>query len=384
MALRDQNSLILTKVESTPGTAESSLSASTDAVRAENCQIAPQPNVVQTNEYTGSLDGAGPIIGGMPMQISFDVYLKGSGTAATAPEWGKLMKACGWAETITSTAVPSSPEACGAGGSTTTAELGSSASTTAQAYRGMPINFSSGVTLSTFITNYTTGKIATLADTASGTINAGSNYQIPVNVLYKPASSGFSALTIWIYKDGLLWKFSGCRGNVALSLPANGPGKLTFTFTGRFVSKSDASVPASPTFDTTRPPIWYNGKFKYNRVASGIASLSLDGGVSVVLPDNPNDTEGFDLGELVSRRMTGSMDPLETLVATRDMFTDFRAGTSRILLASLGSAAGNRVGLTIPAAVATQNTPGNRAGIATTGATYEATGADAGAFLTIY
>src|SRR5690606_5618307 len=120
-------------------------SASTDAVLVENFSISFNPNVIRTNEVTGSLDGRGSIIGGMTVGFNFDAYLKGSGAAGTAPEWGKLLKACGWAETLTASAVPAAPEACAAGGTTTTATLGASASSTADAYRGMPIDFSGAV-----------------------------------------------------------------------------------------------------------------------------------------------------------------------------------------------------------------------------------------------
>jgi len=58
-----------------------------------------------------------PIYGGHLAEVSFDVECKGSGTAGTAPEWGVLMKSCGFGETVVavtsvtykpiSTAIPS-------------------------------------------------------------------------------------------------------------------------------------------------------------------------------------------------------------------------------------------------------------------------------------
>ncbi len=379
--LRARNAVILAKIESTEGTENAP--AVTDAILVENPQLNPAATLITTNEVTGTLDGAGPIVGGMKMDLSFDVYLKGSGTAGTAPEVGDLLKACGWAEVITGTAVPASPEACAAGGSTTTAVLGTSASTTAQAYRGMPINFSGAVTLSTFISDYTAAKTATLTDTASGSIVATTNYQIPVNVLYKPASSSIPSLTIYFYMDGLLYKLVGNRGDFSIALDSGGVGRFRFRFSGMFLSKTDTSI-VTPTNDTTRPPVFKNGAMLVNRGATALQNLSLECGNGMVNPDNPNALEGFDPAQITGRDMTGSMNPNETSIATRDVMADFRAGTKRIIHARFGTTTGNKVGLTIPQALYTGQNTGERGGLATVEVPFAATGAEAGAFLCFY
>lgn len=385
MALRHQNSVLLAKIESTTGT-DPTPAAASDAVYIENLQVDPQVGVIETNEHTGSLDGEGPIVGGIKGRITFDVYLKGSGAAGTAPEFGKLLRACGWAETVTAATVPSGgAEACGAGGSTTTAQLGSSASTTAQAYRGMPVTISSGITLASFITDYTTGKVATLTDTASSTINAGSNYLIPINVLYAPATSSIPSITLYAYHDGLLYKFVGCRGDFTLSVAAGGVGKFSFTFMGHFVSKTDSAVPSSTVvFDSTRPPVWRGGKAKMNRTASAFGNLTLANGANIVMPGDPNKDEGFDYAIHTRRRMTGSCDPLEELVATRDVMTAFRAGTRQIISASWGVTTGNKIALTIPAAHYTGQSPSNREDLLGVNVPFACVGKDAGAFLCFY
>lgn len=381
-ALRSRNGALLFAVEAVEGTAET-LSESTDAVLIENPAIRFNPQNTETREMTGSLDNRGPIVGGMQVQVSFDVYLKGSGVAGTAPEWGELMRACGWAETVTSTAVPASAEACGAGGSTTTAELGVSAAATADLYRGMPITFTGTVAGSSFISNYTAGKIATLTDTMGGAIVATTNYQIPVNVLYKPASTSIPSGTIGLYMDGVLYTLAGCRGTWSLSNPAAGPGKFSFTFSGMFVSKTDVAVP-SCTYDSTRPPIFKGGYMLIDRVAAAMATFSLDNGNQVIYPENPNADEGFDPSIITERSMTGSVDPQATLVATRDIMTAMRNGTQQIIHARWGSSAGNRVGITIPTALYTANDPGDRQGIMTEQTNFSCIGQDAGAFICLY
>lgn len=384
MALRTRNAALLAKIETVEGT-DANPVASTDAVLVENPQITFNPNTVQTNEATGSLDGRGPITGGMTVQITCDVLLKGSGVPGTPPEWGKLMKAAGWAEVITAAAVPAAAEAA-ASGTTTSLTLSAGASGTAQTYRGMPLlltgNPAGGAT--PFVADYTAGKVATLTDLFGTALSVGTSYQVPVNVLYKPASTGIPSLTLYLYMDGLLYKVVGARANATLKLQSGNIGRISFTLTGMFAGKIDASVPAGLVYDTTRPPVWKGGKALVNRVVSAMTSLSVDFGNQMTTPDNPNSAEGFDPSIITSRNMTGSCDPLETLVATRDSMAALRAGTQQIIHAAYGTVAGNRIGTTIPAAFYTNLQPGDRNGLMTNTHQFACTGQDAGAFLCLY
>jgi hypothetical protein len=382
MALRSKNAAVLFKIETTEGV-DSSPSAATDGVLVENISVSFDANVIKTNEANGSLDGSGPIIGGMKCQIKFDVHLKGSGSAGTAPEWGDLMRVSGWAETLTAAAVPVAAEACAAGGSTTLANLGASAAAVAEAYRGMPISFAGTVAADSFVADYTAGKAATLTDTMSGAIVGTTNYQIPASVLYSPASTSIPSGTLYFYKDGLLYKFVGCRGTMSLAVETGGIGRMSFTISGLFLSKTDAAV-VSPTLDSARAPVFRGGKMLMDRKVAGVAQFSLDSGLTLAFPDDPNATEGFSPPIHTARNMTGSVNPQETLVATRDIFSDFRTGTRRVMHLRYGAVAGNRIGITLPQAQYLNETPGDRNGIAQVDVPFEAVGRDAGAFICLY
>jgi hypothetical protein len=80
-------------------------SASTDAILVEAPDVDLQPQNVETNEVTGSLDGRGPIPGGIQVPFNFTVYLKGPGTPGVEPEWADLMRACAWAVDVTNTSI---------------------------------------------------------------------------------------------------------------------------------------------------------------------------------------------------------------------------------------------------------------------------------------
>lgn len=373
---------VLFKIESSEGV-DAAPSAGTDGVLVENVRITFNPNVITTNEVTPSLDPFDSIVGGMSVGIDFDAYLKGCGTASTAPEWGKMLKCCGFAETVTSSAVPASPAACAAGGTTVLANLGAAASSTAEAYLGMPLSLTSLLTLDTFIWDYSAAKAAKLTDTAAGNVGTTTSYQIPVNVLYLPASSSISSATIWIYNDGLLYKFVGSRGTVSLALTSGGPAKASFRFMGMFGSKTDTALP-TVTYDTTRPPIWKGGAFTINSVAAAGQSLTADVGGQLAQPDNPNATEGFDPAVITARQPRGSINPKETLVATRDAMADFRAQTKRPIHARFGTAAGNRIAVTIPSALYLNQTPGDRNGYRVVDIPFHMTGPDAGLAICSY
>ena len=383
--LRTRNAALTFKIESTEGV-EAAPSASTDGVLVEvtGSPISYAPQITQTNEVTGSLDPRAPIVGGVQVTLRFAVFLKGSGVAGTAPEFGDLLRCCGWAETITATAVPAAPAALG-GGTTSTATLGTAASTTAQAYRGMPvlITGTGGDNGTFFITDYTTGKVASMSETSTGAWAATNNYQVPVNVLYGPASGTIPTGTAYLYMDGVLHKVLGCRGTFSLRIDAGGAGRLVFTLAGMYGGKSDVAVP-SVTYDATRPPIWRGGRMTINRRDMAVSQLSLDGGNDLIFPPDPNSAEGFAPAIITARRIRGAMDPNATLVASGDLLADLRASTQRAICADWGTASGNRVGVTIPAAQFEQVNPGDRQGVTSEEVQFFADGQNAGAFLCFF
>ncbi len=382
-SLRERNKALLAKIETTLGTDASPVAA--DAVAIEDLRFEPNVNQVQTNESTGSLDTSPPIVGGMKGRMTFTTLVRGSGVPETAPPFGKLLTACSLKELLTSSAVPASPEACAAG-STTSATLAAGASATAQAYRGMPVEISgaSGAPDGIYpISNYTTGKVATLAAATGAAVSASADYQILKNSLYKPTSDPADAesLTLYAYKDGKLIKMVGCRGTASLELAAGGLGRLKFEFMGLFVSETDAAVPSGIATPSVVPPTWKGGKFQIDRSPFALNTLQLGFGVQLTMPGNPNTSEGFDYAVGVSRDMSGSIDPLDTLVATADTMNDFRNGTRRIILAQWGTVAGNRFMLTVPTGQYTQLGDQEREGLAVRQLGFKAVGDDAGAFL---
>lgn len=367
---RTRNALLLAKAEVTEGT-DPTPTAGSNAMRVENVQWSEVPNVIQSNEVSAALDMEPPLVGGVRSSVSFDVWVKTRAAGSTVPDHGILLRMCGMTETATGTAVPSSPEALASGSSPTQCTLGASAAGTLSLYNGMPINFTSTVTGLSAIASYSAAKLAVLTDTLSGNLTTSTNYQIPLNVVYRFASSSLASGTLWFYVDGLLFKMTGARGTVTGPTFVAGEGiKYSFSFQGIWVQATDTSV-ASPTFNDLTKLVWRgtssgNSRSRWNRLLAQCKTLSFDAGNTVMLPDNPEATEGYDAAQITMRAARFTMDPYKTLLATRNMFDDMRQNTARILHArSYTGSAGGGFMVTAANAQVDQNTLGDRDGLAT-------------------
>lgn len=101
------------KVEAAPGTAETALAA--DMVLVENFKYTPNYGFSENNSMSGGTFSKEPGASGMQVgSVSFDLVLKGSGVAGTAPESRDLLMMCGLSETIVGgtsvTYAPAAPE----------------------------------------------------------------------------------------------------------------------------------------------------------------------------------------------------------------------------------------------------------------------------------
>jgi hypothetical protein len=302
--LLTRNSAVLAKIEGAEGV-DAVPTAADNALLTNDLGVTPQPVVIDTTEHSGSLDVGEPIIGITPMQVTIQCYEKGSGAAGTPPEYGPLLRACGFAETI----------------------------------------------------------------------NAGTS------VVYDLASTAIPSVTIYVFRSGLRWILLGCRGTPTLTMVSGNPWMFDFTMSGIFGGKADVAVP-SLTLDSTRPPVWKGGVFHIAGADAALRQCTIALNNTVSFPDNPNAAEGIDAPQITRRDLQGSMDPLEVLVATRNIFSDFRAGTTRALQAVNGSTAGNILTVDIPAAKYRNETQGDRDGFLMADVPFSAVSVDDGLVLT--
>ena len=113
MALLLRKRLIVIETETTYGTDAAPDGA--DAVLVRDLSITPQSSDVVSRDLIRPYLGASQqLLANTRVECTFSVELAGSGTAGTAPQYGKALKACGLAETIVaSTSVTYDPVSSG-------------------------------------------------------------------------------------------------------------------------------------------------------------------------------------------------------------------------------------------------------------------------------
>lgn len=380
--VRMKFSAVGVKVESTPGTDSIAGSPSASDWIGADCEIQFDPNLLDIAEYNGSIDRTARQVGALRPRLRMRMPLRGSGTAGTAPEWARMLQACTFSETVTAAAI-GAPTAATAG-TTTTVTAQAPFAATANLYNGMPLLLAGDQTATEVITGYTAGRVISVASTRTA-MTTSTTLQIPINVIYRPTSdeSVHKYNTVYVYSDGMLYTFTGAMGTASLEMTSGGIGYFTFEMRAMYGSKTAVSLPAAAaTAANTRitivPPKWTSGLCQFNRRISRLKTLTLNAGVNVILPDNPEATEGYDPAVPVERAMAGALDPYMSTTYAAAMMTNFRAGTAMPLAAILGSTAGNRFAVCVPTAKATAFDPGNREGLGTHAVSFDADGADAG------
>ena len=100
-----RNTLILFKLEPIYAT-DSVPTGAADALLVSAPSVTP---LVATNVgrdlVRGYLGGSEQLVGTNYVEVSFTLELAGSGTATTPPAWGRVLKACGFAETVAAASV---------------------------------------------------------------------------------------------------------------------------------------------------------------------------------------------------------------------------------------------------------------------------------------
>ncbi|MDD9822310.1 MAG: phage tail tube protein [Gammaproteobacteria bacterium] len=100
MPIKYRKKVLLAKIEAVAGTAEALAAA--DAVLASNIEITPLAGDTVNRELERPYYGRNADIPvNVHATLAFRVELAGSGDADTAPAWGRLLRACGFAEVVT-------------------------------------------------------------------------------------------------------------------------------------------------------------------------------------------------------------------------------------------------------------------------------------------
>lgn len=381
-----RNRLVLAKVEVTSGT-DPTPTAGSDAVLVEEPRGTPQMELEQTDEVSGSLDSTQSIVGGGYAEHTGRFFAKGSGAAGTAPEYDPYMQAAALAPTTKASA------------STGTAQGGATGSITLAA--GAPSSDLTGFVIATtggtgpgqerVITAYnTTTKVATIYPDWTVNPDNTTTYAVSAGVLYIPASTSLKTITHYMYKknagggNAILEKLLGAAANLAFAIQTRQTGKFTFTLRGVLDDPADVSNPSAGTFDSVRPRPLRDADAFLGGIRVCFRNFAFDLGNQIVQGDCPGAEFGYDPARVVSRRITGRINPQLVVLSDRNAFADLVAGTTKKLWLNWGETAGNRVSLYFPGIAYTGKEDDDLDGLSADGLPFEAVGIDAGVYILVY
>ncbi len=362
MAKRARNSLVLVKEQSAEGV-EATLDPATDAVAAFGLGRNLNPDIIQDNEFSSGLGAGEPVVGAFRPAVNVQANMRGSGAAGTAPRVSPIIRAAGLVQ-ATVAALPSSSVTDCTGGTTTTVTFDRTAGNGTQwpgtngALNGHPIVLSGNPTTPTLemIRNYTiSGNIVTitLSKPQPATLSSSTKIVRPAHIGWTPgAPDPHPCLTVAKYRDGQLEKFMDARPNMRMNWRAGGKGTWDYQINGIYLGRTDPGMPAGVVFDSPTPPVWKGGICSLEGAELAVSELSLDLGNTGQFPDDANATSGTQSYLIGGRVVTGSFNPLLTLVSVRDLPSILSGQVTTTLCAVLGQrlsgTAGTRFGTFVP------------------------------------
>ena len=203
MALLLRKRLILIETESTYGTDPTPDGA--DAVLVRDLNITPQQSDTVSRDLIRPYLGASEILlANTRVECTFSVELAGSGTAGTAPQYGKALQACGLSETVV------------AATSVTYAPVSSNFDSVTIHYNIDGVRHKVTGARGTFTLNANVGEIPTIDFTFTGIYNAPDDSALPTATYANQA-------TPLVFKNGntdtfSLLSYSGCLQSVSMDL----------------------------------------------------------------------------------------------------------------------------------------------------------------------
>tara|TARA_A100000172_G_scaffold17068_1_gene9348 strand:- start:919 stop:2304 length:1386 start_codon:yes stop_codon:yes gene_type:complete len=356
------------------------------------------------------------------IEISFSVEMAGSGTAATAPRWGSLLKACGmeaadglndagsadaqralYRSAIGNLAGTNAPytmfhkENIGANGSDTTY------GTSTRSGRvigdtgyddGELFYIKAGASNVPQDTEPICGATSLARGVQSGTTAASGCAWFPTSD-ERLGGGAYSSLTMEFVVNsqtastGTAISAVGCRGNVEFVFVAGDRVLMNFTFTGRLHGYTEGLTftpvaegrPIPPSFDGVDMTIQDSSYGATSAAAvSGLIfnALTINMGNEVTVRENVEVASGYSAAYITGRTPTMTWNPDAVLAGTYDFWERFLVGeTSRTKL-NVGTTAGNKFQFKMPAVQFTGLTDGNRDEVTVYDTTSTLTGGDYG------
>jgi len=374
--VRHGNVAMRFKIETTEGVDAAPDATNAFPFEADSIEYNGPYRTEASQEANGSLAASAPLVIGQPAEITFRVRLKGAGpsvtyTASLRPPHHDLLAACGWrgffSPAVAGTALTA--------GTNTSATLAAPFAATAQIYRGMPLQLAGGDSGGRIVhvADYSAARVAQLTDQFASALTPAVTAALPANWTYAPTSPADATAraadhpsgTLYIYEDGVLRRFAGLRGSVDFAGETAQPGFMTIRLMGTYLGKSDVARPADSLAQTYAPTLamgsgGVTSSLVVNRLQLAVRNWSLSTGQQLEVTDDPNTAFGFGPADIARRGARLALDPIDTLVAVRNVIADIEAGTRYSAVIRCGAVPGNRWSLTCPLTMPAEVSPGRR------------------------
>jgi len=366
IVIRLRNVLGMCKLETTEGV-DPTPAAATDAFpfEIESLSIGSPFTTEQSGEATGTMVAGAPLIYGQAVPVSIRCRMKGAGagvtySASVKPPAHALLASCGWVGLFTDVVAATALTA----GTTTSGTLATPFAATAQLYRGQRLILAGGVAPGAhpLITDYTVGRVATLADVFGSALTTGSTAEIKPNWTYAKTSpisdaervSQQPSATLYFNEDGINYKLLGFRGKLAMGAQTARPGYFEIQGMAIWGGQADVNMPTGAVVASHAAPMLnmqsgVSPAFSVDRKLLPISSFNYDPADQVDSYEDPNTINGFGAAQIGGREPMLTCDPLKTKLSVRNHLAALEtSGGPYVAAVRAGQVSGNRWSLTMP------------------------------------
>jgi len=161
------------------------------------------------------------------------------------------------------------------------------------------------------------------------------------DVAIEPISTGFKAVAIYYYLDGLLHKMLGAFGNPTFTINSRGIPVCSVDFTGLYSATADASIPSGIDYSAFQTPQAVNDTnttaFTLHGASPVMDTLSINFNNTVVYQN----FVGLEQVVLTDRAMTGNVSFQMTSVASKAWHNIVQSGATGAMAMTHGTVAGS-------------------------------------------
>jgi len=318
----------------------------------------PKIDTVARNIVRPTFSPAGVRVVGATQTLKVEVEARGGGLDGTgaplAPDWEPLLLACGFQKTACSRLTVGDASGFAVGEGVTGATSGATATLhhvdgDVLVVTGVVGDFDPG-------NENVTGNTSAAASPLSAMVKA---------IEYRPitaAPTDYDSCAVRFHKHGILHQLVGVLGNVNLSAKNKQIPLLQFDLSGLWVDPADAAL-AAPTLTDLKPPVFVNAGARIGAYVPVFEAFSLNINAKVEARSDANAADGT-VGFVISdRRPVGSMNPEADSLENRPIWDTLRSGALADYSCNIGSEAGNRLRIHVPAAQLEGVKYGERVGI---------------------